>query len=867
MIPGFVANLASGGDAPALVFPGGWVITYAELARRVDRQAQEFGTGKRLVAVEARASEHAIIAYLAALKMGHAVALLPPDDAAAADRFEADFQPDCRYRRVDGRWRCDSSDGAPSDDLHPDLALLLSTSGSTGLSRWVRLSAANLDANATAIASYLDLERSDRAALILPLHYCYGLSVLHAHLAAGASVFVAGKSILEPGFVADLRRSGCTNLAGVPYSYELLERIGFREEQLPDLRFMTVAGGRLSPELVRRYHAHLSGDGRRFFVMYGQTEATARIAFVPPEQLADNTDRIGVAIPGGALRLVDDEGRAIEADETPGELVYRGPNVMMGYAAGRGDLARGAEIAELRTGDLAVRDRHGFYRIVGRLRRMSKIAGLRIGHDALEHALAARGIEAAVVGDDRRVLATYAAAHSEDEVRQLLVAASGLAPFHVKAKAVDTLPRLETGKVDYERLKADLADQPPGRSDSVQEVFRQAFFPHRVRDNDSFASLGGDSLRYVQLTMGLERVLGYVPTRWEHRPIAELATRRRREKPATQALSTDLVVRALAVLLVVMHHATHWPIPIGAPAMVMLIGYSLARFQSNALFEGDILRVLRPLLTVLAPYYLIVAGYAIAWGEVPWASVFLVANFGFADPRDHTMVPFLYWFVEIFVQLMLIWTALFLVPPVRRFARRDPFAFGLAFLAAAMALRFAMPLLWPMIGGRQIFTIPWVLYLAIFGWCVVFADTPRKKLVLLAAGVVVFPLVAYFGGNWVGSWVRYMAQLLCLAVLLYAPQLRLPRPAVGLFLPIAAASYHIYLFHRFAPEIILQPLESALPEPLFTAVAIVSGVAVGLLAYEIQKVIARRLAGTMPALTAGARAGAFGGVASRNPNA
>src|SRR3546814_204223 len=230
------------------------------------------------------------------------------------------------------RWRTEAAaDSVPPDDLHPDLALLLSTSGSTGLSRWVRLSASNLDANAAAIAEYLGLDESDRGALILPLHYCYGLSVLNSHLAVGASLFVAGKSLLDSGFAGDLRRSGCTNLAGVPYSYELLEQIGFRDERLPALRFMTVAGGRLSPELVARYPAHLSRNGKRFFVMYGQTEATARIAFVPPDQLWGNTDRIGVAIPGSELHLVDDENRTIEADETPGELVCRGPNVMMGY--------------------------------------------------------------------------------------------------------------------------------------------------------------------------------------------------------------------------------------------------------------------------------------------------------------------------------------------------------------------------------------------------------------------------------------------------------------------------------------------------------------------------------------------------------
>jgi acyl-CoA synthetase (AMP-forming)/AMP-acid ligase II len=164
MVPGFVENLARGGDRPALLFPNGWAVSYAELARRVERQAQLFGSGRRLVAIEARLSEHAIIAYLAALKRGHAVALLPPDDAETAARFEADFQPACQHRLRDGRWRTEPAKGLPPGDLHPDLALLLSTSGSTGQNRWVRLSARNLEANAAAIAAYLDLQASDRSA-------------------------------------------------------------------------------------------------------------------------------------------------------------------------------------------------------------------------------------------------------------------------------------------------------------------------------------------------------------------------------------------------------------------------------------------------------------------------------------------------------------------------------------------------------------------------------------------------------------------------------------------------------------------------------------------------------------------------------
>jgi hypothetical protein len=286
--------------------------------------------------------------------------------------------------------------------------------------------------------------------------------------------------------------------------------------------------------------------------------------------------------------------------------------------------------------------------------------------------------------------------------------------------------------------------------------------------------------------------------------------------------------------------------------MVMLIGYSLGRFQSNALFTADYSRVLRPLAIVLAPYYLIVAGYAVAWGEIPWASVLLAGNFGLADPVNHDMIPYLYWFVEAYAQMMLIWIGLFLIPPVRRFARGAPFAFGLAFLGAAMAARFIGPGLWP-IGGREIFTVPWILYLAVFGWCIAFADTRAKKVALLAAGAITFPLVAYDGGNWIGSWIKYGLQFVCLAVLLFAPRIRLPQAVVGIALPISAASFHIYLFHRFPPDLIPQPLQAALPESVVMTAAIISGLAIGLAVHRLQTFVVRRLALLKPMPAAGAR--------------
>lgn len=184
----FIQEFEAKGDRPALVFPGHRTVTYAELARCIASRAALFGSGRRLVAIEAGTCEHAIITYLAALAAGHAVALLPPGQPALLDRFCDNFRPETTCRSIDGRWRTDADIHLDSAPLHADLALLLSTSGSTGISKSVRLSASALEANARSIASYLVLSEADRGLLMLPLHYSYGLSVLNSHLADGASL-------------------------------------------------------------------------------------------------------------------------------------------------------------------------------------------------------------------------------------------------------------------------------------------------------------------------------------------------------------------------------------------------------------------------------------------------------------------------------------------------------------------------------------------------------------------------------------------------------------------------------------------------------------------------------------------------------
>lgn len=345
----FWTDLESFGSSPALIDEAGAVTTYRQLAAQADAFAANLGEPGGLVVIEMANDVASIIRLLGAWRGGMAVLLTSPDGVKA----------NALAMQFGARWIVSGAgaERARGDEaaVHPDLALLLATSGTTGSTKLVRLSATNVSANAASIADYLAITDAERAVASLPLHYSYGLSVLTSHLSVGATLVVTDLSVIDPAFRALMGNAAVTSLAGVPYTYDLMERAGFRDWAPDCLRTCTQAGGRLAPEQVARYDAWLRARGGRMFVMYGQTEATARIAYVPPEMLGANIGSIGQAVPGGELSLINASGAAVTDCDVEGELVYRGPNVMLGYAENAADLAKGAEVAALHTGDLAVR--------------------------------------------------------------------------------------------------------------------------------------------------------------------------------------------------------------------------------------------------------------------------------------------------------------------------------------------------------------------------------------------------------------------------------------------------------------------------------------------------------------------------------
>lgn len=817
-------RLRAFGARPCLVLPDGRTVTYENLAESVGRFGTRLPKEKRLVAIEAAADPAAISAHLGAMAAGHPVLPLPADDAATADHLVGRFRPAVTYRRQGGAWKLRQHHGVTTPP-HPDLALLLTTSGSTGQGKGVRLSNNAVVSNAGAIANFLRIGVSDRAALILPLHYSYGLSVLHSHLAHGASLWLAGASVLDEDFADALEASGATSLAGVPHHFRLLESTGLAERLPSDLRLLTVAGGAMEPGQVRRWTGRMAERDGRFIVMYGQTEATARIAWLPMERGQSHPDAIGSAIPGGHLSLRDAAGTEIETPVAEGELIYRGPNVMMGYAEDHHDLHRGPDIAALATGDLARRDAEGLYWITGRLARMSKIAGLRIGHDALERALGADEIDAAVWGDDRKIL--IATRSPEPDVIERAARHAGIARSHFEVLRCAEFPRLPSGKIDYPALRR-LAPEAP-QSSTALTTFAAAFAPQPVRGEDSFDSLGGDSLRHVALSLALEDQLGGLPDGWERMSIAALDT----APIAPSGVTIDLLVRGLAILAVVVSHQTHWPIFGGAAAMVMLLGMSLAAYRWDALCQGNWKAYFTPALGVLLPYYAILAAYAAVWGQVPWVSVVLAGNFALTIPETHAMLPYLYWFVEAYIQMTVLLALPFAFPALRRtLAQAGRFRVGVCLFAIAVLLRIAVPLIWP-IGVRAQFTVPWVFFLLALGWCIASAESVRQKIVVLLLAAAILPLAARLGGNWHGSWIKYMMLLALVPVLLHLPRVRLPRPVVRPVLLLARAAFPIYLLHRLVPEVIFPALGIQASSILGNAVAITAGIGLGLIVAEL----------------------------------
>lgn len=337
-----------------------------------------------------------------------------------------------------------------------ELALLLTTSGSTGSPKLVRQSYENIIVNMESIAKYLELDETERPITTLPMNYTYGLSIINSHLSVGALLLLTEKTLMHKEFWGFFKEQKATSFGGVPYTYEILKKLRFLTMELPSLRTMTQAGGKLSPELHKEFAEYAKQQGKRFIVMYGQTEATARMAYLPYEKSLEKYGSMGIAIPGGEFSLIDMDGKEITEPDIVGELVYRGKNVTLGYALCREDLAKGDERhGVLVTGDMAKMDAEGYFYIVGRKKRFLKIYGNRVNLDETERMIKGefKELDCACAGVDDR-MDVYITSNAElGRVKEFLVNKTKLNPAAFHIKYLSEIPKNEAGKTLYSKLE------------------------------------------------------------------------------------------------------------------------------------------------------------------------------------------------------------------------------------------------------------------------------------------------------------------------------------------------------------------------------------------------------------------------------
>lgn len=751
-------------------------VTYRDLAERVWAATEAIGPGRRLILLETRNDLVTLVHYLAALAGGHVALPVPAgsDHSALTRTYSPDTVVDAggihHFRRTSPH------------RLHEDLALLMSTSGSTGSPKLVRLSRTNLLSNAAAIASYLGIRDTDRAATTLPMHYCYGLSVINSHLVAGAGLILTNRSVVDDEFWQLFAEHRGTSFAGVPHTFDLLDRIGFDTMPLPNLRYVTQAGGRMAPERVR----HLATLGKRrgwqLFVMYGATEATARMAYLPPELAQTRPAAIGRPIPGGEFRIDPLDGWPAGT----GELVYRGPNVMLGYAEHPEDLAVGTTVTELRTGDIAHRGPDGLYEIVGRRSRFVKLYGLRIDLQRLETALSDQGVTALCAGDDDGIGVAAIGTHRAGHVEQLAADAAGIPPGTVRAVIVDELPMLASGKPDYPSVlaltRAQTAD--PATAD-LRTLFAEVLQvePDSIDPGASFVELGGNSLSYVAMSVRLERALGSLPANWHRMPLAELeriCTPRRRWRSTVE---TSVALRAAAIVLIVGSHADLFKLWGGAHLLLGIAGYNFGRFCLTPVPRSQRLRHLRNTIAWVAIPSIAWVAIALVLTDDYHASNLLLAN-KFLGPHD-SMTAGRLWFVEVLVWILLGLAVVCWLPGVDRWERLRPFGFAAAFLTFGLILRYDL-------AGFGLGREAWFTVLAFWffaaGWAAAKAtNTWQRALVTVALAV---GLPGYFGSSH-----REALVLAGFALLIWMPALRCPTVVTAVCGVLAEASLYIYLTH------------------------------------------------------------------------
>lgn len=427
-------------------------ISYGELKQKAAKWVEYFSVSldqRGLIFLFTHNDIDSVAVLLGALASKNPVALFDPalSEASRTQLIDA-YQP---------QWIVDTAvDMKPayiavsSEPLHENLSLLLSTSGSTGSPKLVRLTLDNIISNASAIHNILAISANDIACAHLPLHYSFGLSVLTSHLIGGASIRLTKMGFTDRAFWPAMRDIKITHLPGVPFHFQMMQKLNYRRLNLPSLKSLVQAGGFLDGEHRKNAHDYMQSNEGRFCVMYGQTEASPRMTTLTHTDFLIKPDSVGTPLADCKICILDKD------EQGNGEVEFHGPNVMMGYAQTRSDLSKGDEqYGKLLTGDIGNLSDDNLLTLVGRSKRLGKIYGLRVNLDEVE--IFINNIEKAAVTQKEDSLYIYIeesgdAPMDEQKSAELVNALTQIYTLPktcYKIRMISEIPITARGKIDY----------------------------------------------------------------------------------------------------------------------------------------------------------------------------------------------------------------------------------------------------------------------------------------------------------------------------------------------------------------------------------------------------------------------------------
>lgn len=679
-----------------------------------------------------------------------------------------------------------------------DIALIAFTSGTEGNPKGVILMHKNLAEVVTRLNSLMQLDESISEYIGVPVYHSFGFGRCRAVATAGGKFFIPSNGFNPSEIGEMLKKEEINAISAVPSLWRVLlankDLIGSYGKKV---RWIEIGSQYMSRQEKEQMKALF--PEARIVQHYGLTEAS-RTTLLPIHELeGDLLESVGQALGTVEVKLTSE-----------GQIAIRGDHVAKSYLIDGEEIPLQDEDGWFVTKDLGSLE-NGYLYYQGRADDVINCGGLKVYPEALETKVYASigrsgGLAICRKKDSMRGEGFLVAVTKELNVdRQQLREAVLQATQELGVNAgnaitiidVESLPKTATGKIQRKQLSEwyvkeflpedqpkDVSDASLANASAIQASFCRTLSIQKVQPEDSFLSLGGDSLSYVQLSMEIERHLGYLPRKWEQMPLNELESLVPQRKKST-IIETNIFLRSLAISGVVANHSGFHFIEGGAMLLLLIASLNFARFQGPALIEGRLKTILPLLKNILVPYYVVAIGYQIWKQKLNLGVLLLVSNFQEIKTQT-TQNIFFVWFIANLVQTIILFTIPFAFPGVRKFASVSPWRFGFIALGVGIATHILGPYVWDTSYLSD--QVPHMLFwLFALGWCIHFAKSRNEKIVTTFVMSIVTPL--FFGINALQSWWILIGGILLLWVS-YIPIPKIIKLPVQM---ISAATYYIYL--------------------------------------------------------------------------